>query len=222
MMANIERYGPGRSRRPNRKEDPPENEGRIRWFYPVLALIMAVIIVDRLLPEKAIITEVKERHDHSTRSHTITVVETADGSSFQTLKSPGNFRPGGWIELRNTPILGNTVSFRLFDCDHCWHGVEAESSEYRPLPYLVLIGAVLLLFSGWKTETRWLIKGLMLMALFAWLLILLATGVFKRIEELTLLDRAGTITNSDQTSTGPSMSRNLNRSCARSGSFSFW
>ncbi len=170
----------------------------IRWqrhLYGVYALLLIAsgyVLIDALLPLRTISARIEEAHEmsvnvsseydtHANYSYW-TLVKLDNGVTFQTENGASEFPTGGTMDVEVTALRNEVVRYKPPNNGRSgWYEVEGANREYLAFPAAVVILALLLLIPWWSLENRWLLHGIMVLVLVAWLLTLLGTGVMRSL-----------------------------------------
>jgi hypothetical protein len=164
------------------------------WVYAMLLIASGYVLTDAMLPTQVLSARVQEasemtvnlssrsrRHYRTRPTYTHwSLVKLDNGIAFQTENGASAFPIGGTMEVEVTALAKNVVRYKLPNYERFgWNEVEGANKEFLAFPVLVAGLALLLLAPWWSLENRWLMHGLMILVLVAWLLTLIGTGVMK-------------------------------------------
>lgn len=104
-------------------------------------------------------------------------VELANNKDIWTQRTADNFTHGDSIDVDITGVFGKVVRYRGHRPGYTtWYETESVNAKYRPFPFAAILFATLLLYPRWSSESRMLLRGILLVVVVAWVITTLATG----------------------------------------------
>lgn len=160
----------------------------LRWLYVLLLLASGYVVLDALLPTRVLSSRVVDAEElkvnvssrRSAHANYVywTVVSLDNGISFQTQNGASGFPIGSGIQVEVTRIRERVVRYQPpGNGRYGWNEVEAANKEFLAFPALAAVLSLLLLLPWWSMENRWLLNGLLILVLGAWLLTMVGTSV---------------------------------------------
>ena len=158
----------------------------------MLFFTSSYVLIDALLPLRTFTARIEEAHETSVNVSSEydaraiysywTVVKLDNGVTFQTENGEADFPSGETMEVEVTALRNEVVRYKPPNNGRFgWNEVEGANKEYLAFPAAVATLALLLLIPGWSLENRWLMHGLVVLILVAWMLTLLGTGVMRSL-----------------------------------------
>lgn len=156
----------------------------------LLSVLSAFILLDGSLPfrsEAGVVSNAVEMRVDISGSSTSRKVYThwalvtfTNGIRFQTEASAGWFRQGDTVDVQRTRLRKEVVRYRCRSARTIdWNEVEGSKPEYLLYAAGTMLCGLLLLWPGWRMETRWLLNAILAILLVAWMVTLFGTGVMK-------------------------------------------
>lgn len=164
--------------------------GRLRWLYLLLLLLSIYVIADTLLPTRKLTLRIEDASEIRVRNgsrrgtqgtHGLwAVVSLEKGIRFQTENGASAFPIGDRMDVEVTPMGHNVVRyFPPHNGRYGWAELAGANKEYLAFPVLVAGLTLLLFIPRWSLWNRLMLNGLVVVALAAWLITLIGTGVLK-------------------------------------------
>lgn len=162
---------------------------QLRWLNVWLIVVMSAVLLDKHLEPREVLSTISEAVQHQVRSgtryHSRTsywvVVKLDNGMKFQTERLAKAFPKGLSVHVRSGAVFNSVQAYRIDLDGQRWVVLETESEQFKPMPYAVLVLSIVLLAPWWSMETSWLIQGMQLTILVAWLFMLFGTGILVRL-----------------------------------------
>ena len=155
-------------------------------IYLLLIVVGALAIMDLYLPAKrgsGVITDVTEIgsmvRNKGSKGHMMywSSIKLDTGKKIWTQRTANNFTVGDSMDVDLSAVLGKVVRYRGYRPSYRqWYETEGQKEEYRPFPFAMVLFALLLLYPAWSTENRMLLRGILVVILIAWLIVMLASG----------------------------------------------
>lgn len=184
----MKRISAGREVTPGKGPAPWSR--RLSGLYVLLSALSAFILIDRSLPLRSAAcavsnaTEMRVNISGSSTSRKVythwTLVTLKNGMRFQTEASAGLFPRGDTVDVEMTRFRKEVVRYRnRIGRTIDWNEVEGSKPEYLLYAAGTIVCGLLLLWPGWRVETRWLMNAILAILLVAWMVTLFGTGMMK-------------------------------------------
>ena len=172
--------------RPVWKEPPAYDPLPILLVYVLVIIGSAFAALDFYLPlsrTSSVITQVKEyssRAGSRGQGHTMmywSSLQLANDKDIWTQRTANNFATGDSMDVEVSAVLGKVIRYRGYRPGHNrWYSTEGAQTKYRPFPFAAMLFAALLLYTGWSSESRMLLRGILIVVTVAWVLTAVVTG----------------------------------------------
>lgn len=184
----MKRISAGQDVTPDRGSTPWSR--RLTGVYILLSVFSAFILLDGSLPlrsEACVVSNATEMRVNISGSSTSRKVYThwalvtfKNGMRFQTKASAGLFPRGDTVDVEMTRFRKEVVRYRnRSGRTIAWYEVEGSKPEYLLYAAGTMLCGLLLLWPGWRAETRWLLNAILAILLVAWMVTLFGTGMMK-------------------------------------------
>ena len=103
-------------------------------------------------------------------------LDLANGKNVWTQRTANNFGVGDSMDIELSAIFGKVARYRSHRPNYgSWYATEGANEKFRPVPFLVILCALMLFYPGWSEGTRMFFRAALFAVVVAWFLVVIGT-----------------------------------------------